>query len=269
MTARKAELCSMTWAEAAEAFKENPVILFPMGSIEQHGPHTPVGDYRYMTEVCRMVAEKTGAISVPTIPWGYSDTFKAFPGTLTVRPETLKAVLLDVADGLLRHGLDHIVFVCGHKGNMGVLEQVAREIRESQGIRTVTVEPLTWNDAALRRELYQTQTPATGHGSDPMCSIAMELFPDDVRMDLAEKGYTRDFWGLPMGASNLMFDGLPVTIYNDWHETAPNGVVGDPFIASPEVGKRVVERMVDVGVRFVEWFAQQDTRAVAQKSILK
>lgn len=264
---RKAELCSMTWTEAAEAFKENPVILLPMGSIEQHGPHTPVGDYRYMTEVCRMIAEKTGAISAPTIPWGYSDTFKAFPGTLTLRPETLKAVLLDVLDGFLRHGLDHIILVCGHKGNMAVLEQVARTVREEHGIRLVTVEPLTWNDLAFRKEMYKTENPPCGHGSDPMCSIAMELFPNDVRMDLAEEGYPREFWGLKSFGNQAQFEGFPVTIYHDYHELAPNGVVGDPFIADPEIGRRVVERMVDVGVRFVNWFAQQDTRCTPVRSL--
>lgn len=266
--ARKTELFRMTWTEAAEAFEKNPVVLLPMGSIEQHGPHCPVGDYRYMTEVCRRIAEKTDAIVVPTIPWGYSDAFEAFPGTLTVRPETLKNVVLDVLDGLLRHGLDHIVLVCGHKGNMSTLEQVARIVRKKHGVRLVTVEPLTWNDAALRRELYKTDKPPTGHGSDPMCSIAIELFPEDVRMDLAEEGHPYEFWGLPLGGgSGAKFEGYPVSVYSDWNEVAPNGVIGDPFIANAEVGRRVVEHMIDVGVRFVSWFKDQDTSYTPVRSV--
>lgn len=257
---QKHELFRMTWTEAAEAFEHNPVVLLPMGSIEQHGPHTPVGDYRYMTEVCRSIAERTGAIVAPTIPWGYSDSFKAFPGTMTLRPETLKALVLDNLDGFLRHGLDHIVLVCGHKGNMSTLEQVAREVKEKHGVRLVTIEPLTWNDTAMRKELYQTDKPPTGHGSDPMCSIAIDLFPDDVRMDLAEPGHPYRFWDLPLsGGGKASFEGYGISVYTDYNELAPNGVIGDPFIASADVGRRIVEHIVDVGVRFVEWFKQQDT----------
>ena len=58
----KVELCSMTWREAEEAFCRNPVVLIPMGSIEQHGPHVPMGDYRYATLVARRIAEQTGAV---------------------------------------------------------------------------------------------------------------------------------------------------------------------------------------------------------------
>src|SRR5512146_3032678 len=82
----KVELARMTWREAGESFRSNPVILLPMGSVEQHGPHVPVGDYRYATEVANRIALRTGAIVAPTIPWGYSEHFRPFPGTLSVRP---------------------------------------------------------------------------------------------------------------------------------------------------------------------------------------
>src|SRR5512145_2229165 len=99
----KVELCSMTWREAEAAFRENPVILLPMGSIEQHGPHVPVGDYRYATTVARRIAERSGgAIAAPTIPWGYSDYFRPFPGTLSIRPETLTLLLEDLCEGFTR-----------------------------------------------------------------------------------------------------------------------------------------------------------------------
>ena len=127
----KVEVERMTWREAQEAFGRNPVVLLPMGSVEQHGPHVPVGDYRYATVVARRIAEQAEAIVAPTIPWGYSEHFRPFPGTLSVRPETLTLLLEDTCDGFVRFGLDHLLFVCGHKGNMPILEQVANCARRT------------------------------------------------------------------------------------------------------------------------------------------
>ncbi len=258
---RKAELCSMTWREVQEAFSANPVILLPMGSIEQHGPQTPVGDYRYATEISRRIAERTGAISAPTIPWGYSEYFKGFPGCLTLQPDTLRAILEDTLDGFLRYDLDHFVFVCGHKGNMPILEHTARWVKEEYGLRIATIEPLSWLTNSFLNELYGTQDVATGHGSDPMASLAMYLFPNDVRMDLAEPGNPSSFQGRALaGMSQLNFEGFPVNLYFDTQEITPNGVFGDVSKASAAVGEKCMERMVDVGSRFVAWFAKLTTR---------
>lgn len=256
----KSELCSLTWTEVKDKFKHNPVILIPMGSIEQHGPTTPVGDYRYMTEICREVAERTGAISCPTIPWGYSEVFKNFPGTITIRPETLKAILKDHIDCFLRFGLDHIMFVCGHKGNIPILEQLGREIKEQYGLRVATIEPLGWFDEDWKKEVYGVKNADTGHGSDPMLSIAMHLFPEEVRMDLYEEGHEMKWEQHSLqGATNLLTDNNPWHIYLDYDEIAPNGVVGDAKYASPEVGQRTVERMVNISEKIVNEFAKIDT----------
>lgn len=258
---KKSALFRMTWKEVQEAFAKNPTILIPMGSIEQHGPQTPTGDYRYMDVVSDLIAQNTGAIHAPTIPWGYSEYFKHFPGCLTLKPDTLKAILFDTLDGFLRYKLDHFVFVCGHKGDMPILEQVAREIKDQHHIRIATIEPLSWLTGDFMRKVYGVEKIDIGHGSDPMTSIAMHLFPDDVRMDLLEKGNASAYAGMSVkGMSCLDFQGFPAYVYLDTNEIAPNGVLGDASHASAEAGKACVERMVKVGSDFVNWFTQQTTR---------
>jgi len=256
----KSELCSLTWTETKEKFKENPVILIPMGSIEQHGPTTPVGDYRYTTEICRQVAEKTGAISCPTIPWGYSEYFKNYPGTISIRPETLSMILEDHIDCLLRFGLDHIMFVCGHKGNLPIIEQLARKIKELHGLRVATIEPLSWFTDEWKREVYGKDQVNTGHGSDPMLSLAMHLFPEEVRMDLYEAG-NEPKWknNIVQGVSNFSSEGNNWHLYLDYDELAPNGVIGDPLLASQEVGSRTLNRLVEISATIVNTFANVDT----------
>lgn len=257
----KVELCSMTWREAEAAFRKNPVILIPMGSIEQHGPHVPVGDYRYATEVARRIAEQSGALAAPTVPWGYSDYFRPFPGTLSLRPETLTLLLQDISDGFLRFGLDHLLFICCHKGNLPIIEQVGRRLRESHRLRTATIEPWAWMTPAFKRAAYGSETVHIGHGSDPMGSLAMALYPDEVRKDLIEAGRPPEFGGLPFRTSSQAeFEGVPVYTYLDFDEVTANGVMGDPKLSSAEVGRKLLDHVVKIGSAFVRQFAGMPTR---------
>lgn len=257
----KAELASMTWAEAHEAFRKNPVILIPMGSIEEHGPATPVGDYRYTTEISRRIAEQTGAISCPTIPWGYSPYFKPFPGTISIRPETLTMVLEDHLDCLLRFGLDHIMFVCGHKGDLPILEQLGRRIKEEHKLRVATMEPIAWFTDEWKREVYGVEKPVTGHGTDPMQSFAMHLYPGEVRKDLVQPGNTPVWQGQRFqGTASTSTDGNVWHMYMDYNEITANGVIGDISLPSAEVGRRTLDRLVEIGAKVVRRFAEIETR---------
>ncbi len=257
----KAELCRMTWKEAEEAFRRNPVILIPLGSIEQHGPHVPVGDYRYADIVARRIAEATGAIAAPAVPWGYSEYFRPFPGTLSLRPETLTLLLQDICDGFTRFGLDHLLFICCHAGNMPVIEQVARKLRESHRLRTATIGPWTWLTPAFRREAYGDEKVTTAHGSDPMGSLAMATFPEDVRTDLMEAAPAPTFGGLTFQSSAMAtFEGVPVHVYLDFDEVTGNGVTGNPKVSSAEVGKKILDHVVSIGSKFVKQFATMPTR---------
>lgn len=263
----KSELCSLTWTEARNKFKENPVILIPMGSIEEHGPTTPVGDYRYMTEICRTVAEKTGALSCPTIPWGYSETFKPFPGTISIRPDTLAMILEDHIESLVRFDLDHIIFVCGHKGNLPILEQVGRKVKEKYDLRVATIEPLSWFSEDWKREVYGKDDAWLGHGADPMLSIAMHLFPDDVRMDLIEPGTFPEWNGKKVMGTNLTTKESNWHMYFDYNELTPNGVNGDPYIASESVGRQAVDRLIDISCAIVKEFSDMDTHIQTKHNI--
>jgi creatinine amidohydrolase len=257
----KAELCRMTWREAEEAFRANPVILIPLGSVEQHGPHVPVGDYRYADIVARRIAEATGAIAAPSVPWGYSDYFRPFPGTLSLRPETFTLLLQDICDGFTRFGLDHLLFVCCHQGNMPIIEQVARRLRETHRLRVATISPWSWLTPAFRKEAYGDEKVAIGHGSDPMGSLALATFPEDVRTDLMEAAPTPTFGGLGFQSSSIAtFEGVPVQVYLDFDEVTANGVMGDPKRSSAAVGNKILDHVVAIGSKFVQQFAALPTR---------
>ncbi|MFW6116629.1 MAG: creatininase family protein, partial [bacterium] len=130
----KVAIAMMTFAEFQELAKGNPPVLIPMGSVEEHGPQNPMGDYVLAEKIAHMVCERTGCILTPSIPFSYSEYFRKFPGTTTLRPETLFYLAEDVCNSLIYHGLDHLIFFNGHRGNNPILEHLGRKIRAEKGI---------------------------------------------------------------------------------------------------------------------------------------
>ncbi len=177
------------------------------------------------------------------------------------------AVVADLGECVLDHGCDHPMLVGGHAGNMPLLDQVGRDPRRRRRVGVATVQPLAWITPALRAEVYGSENPAIGHGSEPMHSPGMDLFPEDlrtgldVRTDLMEAGNPSVWRGQRVqGTSTVYVDGQPVHRYLNCEEITPNGVLGAPHPGSAEVGRRLVEHMVAVGARVVEWLRRVDTR---------
>ena len=133
-------LQDMTWEEAKEAFKTVRLGIIPTGSMEQHGPHLPVGtDFLIADRLAKGVAEKTDAIVTPTIPIGFASYHQDFEGTLAVTPEHLAAYYLDVVNSLLLFGVTHVLFINGHGGNAGALSTVCRDLRD-RGIPSAFIQ---------------------------------------------------------------------------------------------------------------------------------
>lgn len=259
--ARKTQLAAMTWKEAEEAFRDNPVIIVPNASIEQHGPQTPVGDYRVGEIVAERIAAGTGAIVAPMLPFGYSEAFRRFPGTVTLRAESIHNVMYDVVSNFLDHGLDHVMFLCCHHGNMPILEQVAHQIRRERGIVLGCVEPWRLHSPAFMAEVFNQQNPRHGHGTEPFASMSLHLFPDDVRTDLAEEEQRNEFPDIPLRGTNQMQIGdVTGVLYLDYLDVVPNGVIGDIQLANAEAGEKLLNRAVELGIEYVRIFERVETR---------
>ncbi len=121
----------LTWPQAQKAFASTSVVVIPIGSTEQHGPHLPLGtDFLVAQELARRLGERSNVIVTPTIPIGYAKYHTVFPGTLSVSEETLSRALVEICGDLLRYGTTHILFVDGHGGNMTALRQCGEWLRE-------------------------------------------------------------------------------------------------------------------------------------------
>ncbi len=261
MSVKKHELARMTFREAEEAFRKNPVILIPMGSTEQHGPQCPTGDFRIAEALSKAIAERTDSISAPVIPYSEGAAARKFPGAIPLSPETLYNVVWDVCQGFLRFDLDHIMLVCGDHGNVPILERLTRDLKDNNGVRVAMIEQFRWFTPSWLEEVYGRPSPPIAHGGDPITSLNLYLFPNDVRLDLVTPPERRKFQGLQVSSlSQVAFDDHTFYLPIDYTEISPNGVLGDASIARREIGERIWKRFIQIGVEIVERFKEVNTR---------
>lgn len=122
------ELC--TWSEVEDYLTRERAVLVPIGSTEQHGPIGIIGtDFVCAEVIARRVGAESKLLVAPTIPVGMARHHMAFPGSLTLRPETLMAVLRDYVWSFYQHGFRCVVFVNGHGGNIPTAQAALSNIR--------------------------------------------------------------------------------------------------------------------------------------------
>src|ERR1700730_17127534 len=116
VTARKVRMSELSWGEARPVYARNPLILLPMGSHEDQGPHAPMGDYLSADGIAELIARRavergTDTVVAPVLPFGGADYFGAMIGGIALGQATLRAVLTDVLACLVRHKLTRIVVI--------------------------------------------------------------------------------------------------------------------------------------------------------------
>ncbi|MDH3814731.1 MAG: creatininase family protein [Acidobacteriota bacterium] len=245
--ARPHLLGELTWPEAERRLREVDVALLPVGAIEQHGLHLPLDTDAFDADhMARRVAEACSdpkPLVLPLIPYGVSYHHDDFPGTISVGNEALSKMVYDVGMSCARHGITKLVIVNGHGGNTPTLQFAAQLINRNANIFTA-VDTGETSDVDLA-ELCET--PNDVHAGEIETSTALAVRPDLVRMDRAER-FVPDF-------SNQYLD-FSARRSVEWYartlKISPNGVLGDPTLASAEKGRRMWKIMVANLVELVE-----------------
>lgn len=267
MPLTKRRLAELTGGEMREIAPRKPVILLPLGSHEDQGPHAPMGDFLSADGVAVRIAARaaeagTETYVAPVLPFGGADFFASMPGGISLSQTTLRAVLDEMLACLLRHGLTRIIVINGHAGNVQPIHDATQKIWLERQVMIPSLYlwrvgygllPAILGADAARR--------ASGHGADPLTSVAMHLFPDLIRHDLIPPAEAPPaFRGMPIsGFGTVDFDGAEIAVPLEVEQIAPNGVFkGDPRLCSPETGAALVERLADIGARLAARVAGWD-----------
>ncbi len=219
-----------------------------VGSTEQHGPHLPtMTDTRIAEDVANRVAAKLGnALQARTVAVGVSEHHVSFGGTISLRPETLRMIVLDYIRSLAACGFSRIVFLPCHGGNFGTVEKTIEEARpEHPNVKIVGYTDLMkFADVsnAMSAEFGVSEGEAGAHAGENETSMMLALEGALVARDRFEAGYV----GL-LGENEVrvIFEkGMPAL--------TKNGVLGDPGKSSAEKGEIYLERLAEFLAREVE-----------------
>ncbi|MFC7705540.1 creatininase family protein [Plastorhodobacter daqingensis] len=258
----KHALKDMTVAEFRDRLADEPVILLPMGSHEEQGPHAPMGDYLLAEEIALRAAAASGAIAAPCLPFGYAEFFRGFPGGIQLRATTFRAVVEDMVTAFLDHDIRRILILNGHSTNAALIDEVLRDIRRRTGVIVGSVDLWRAIPDALWAQVHGPEAGrARGHGGDPVTSVSMYLRPDAMRPDLMQAARPAQAMGLPATVSGVRFEGAALNLPLDAQELFPDGMLGgDPALASVETGRRIVEHLTGHCARLVAHLRGQDPR---------
>lgn len=233
-------LTEMTWPEIQEALKTVEIAIIPVGAHEQHGPH--------MTESCDAVlaeamasklAERMHpkALVTPTVPMGISPHHMNFPGTITLRPETLLSVLRDMVESLKRHGIRRVLFMNGHGGNQSLLNTACATLSQELEVECYFAKTTASAKGAISRHVH---SKLYGHSCEREISEAMYLAPQLIRQDKLVKGDINHG-----GRWEALRPGNAIQGYYTYDEMTHNGNIGDATKASLEAGQEIVEEALD------------------------
>lgn len=259
---RKHLLKDLTFVEFRERMAEEPVILIPLGSVEEQGPMAPMGDFMLTERIGTLAAERADAIAAPVIPFGHADYFRPVPGGIALRPETFSAVLEDICVNFLDHDLSRLVILNGHSGNYPLIDQVIRKLKRERRVLVPCLNLWRLVPASLWQELYG-ETGNQGHGADPLTSVYLHLFPELMRMDLAAPAEAEGaLLGLPTtGLAAVRFRDQEINLAVDVTDHSLNGITaGDPRRSSAEAGARITEHLVELVSAFCRHMRSVDPR---------
>lgn len=235
-------MAEMSWEQVQEYLARDRRVILPLGATEEHGRHLGLGtDFTEAEAIARGTGERTGVAVAPALNYGMSHSLLAFPGTLSLRPATLMAVLEDLFRSLHHHGFRRVLVVNGHGGNAAALGSTLNVLAgELPDLRAKIFE--WWTDA----ESYQVVTDMLGpqqgsHASPGETAFMLAVRPAAVHL---ERLTGRDAPVKPSREHTAM---------HTFRDKYPDGIMGlDPGKATREAGEKLLTKSIEICARELE-----------------
>jgi creatinine amidohydrolase len=240
-------MSEMKWVDIQEAMNRGfSTVVFGVGSNEQHGPHLPTcTDSLIADDLANRVAKKLGkTLQAPTINVGCSEHHMAFPGTIDVKPETLKSLIRDYCVSLEKNGFKNIIILPSHGGDFNPVREATDELNQSlEHANVISYTNLT----GLLRFLagfslkHGVSAPESGaHAGESETSMVLAIRKDLVDMKRAEPGFVGNYE-----------EKIPIIWKQGIKAVTNNGVVGDPRKAEGGKGQEYMELWAEKMADFV------------------
>jgi creatinine amidohydrolase len=227
----------ITMDDFKRGLKKTKTMIIPFGTVEEHGKHLPLStDTIIATEVLKIIVERKRVFVAPPIHYGVCTSTSQHPGTISISPDTLRRLTLDIVKDAFRKGMRNIILVSGHGGglHMNALKEVAEIlVVEIEDLKIAVVSPyeLLWKEIA---EIAHTKNDS--HAGEIETSLLMALRPELVK-----------------GRSKEEYPNFPKPlVVKEKLKYWPGGVWGNPEKASKKKGQRVIQLIVDKMLEIIE-----------------
>lgn len=233
-----ADFSRTPWVDVARRIEDGALAVLALGACEQHGAHLPLTTDSDMAHgVSKRLAEELDALLLPPIAYGDAWTASAYPGTISISPRTLQAMMEDIGHELLRMGVQGLVIVNGHFGNREPMLLAAR------ALATAGLPVCHLDYPGLERlagEICDSQPAGPGfyHADEVETAIMLAVAPEGVDMERAEPSYP-DF-PQTFGSEPMQF-----------RDFNPSGVFGDPRPATAAKGEALIAGILGESLRIV------------------
>jgi creatinine amidohydrolase len=253
----------LNWPQAQAAFEAGAMAVLPVGSLEQHGRHLAIstdnvlGDALAAASVQGAVARGVRVLLCPPLHYGYTMHNMDFPGTMTLRTETLLAVGVDLVTSLVHHGCQKIVLLNSHGSNWSILDLVSRQVMNRHPeVLVAAIFPIKMAAAELEKLREAKQTGGMSHGCELETSLMLYLRPELVDMDKAvhdiSQPDSRFYW------RDILRGSRGVALADLTRHASRTGLVGDPTVATAEKGRQFFDLIVSATVEFLVEFSLRD-----------
>jgi creatinine amidohydrolase len=248
----------LNWPDMREVIAQQPAVLLPFGTVEDHGPHLPLNTDNVIVEaICLEAARRAlGEILVmPLMPYGLDEHHMDFPGAVSVDMQTLISCVADIALSAAYHGFTHILIVNGHGSNASIADLAARRVVLESGAICGAMSPNAAIDPTLAEPTFshmrRSVPGGVAHAGEYETAMMLHLRPDLVDVDRA----VEEMGQITLEYFNWDHPGPSVLSWQDWwSRMSESGVCGDPTVATAEFGRALFETTVENLIRFVREF---------------
>jgi len=213
-------LSKMNYKEVEKYLEKSDAVLIPVGSLENHGLHMPLGtDTLIPDEIARLLNEKSSVLIAPTVNYGATDDLMGFPGTVSIGTEGLIRLLCAITDSLYEYGFRHFLILNGHGGNTAAIQAVGSRLYR----KGAYLANLNW--WLMAGQINPEWAGGHGGGEETAAVMAADEslikkeyldLPEGIKNDLGDN--------LPYGAwTNINYKGVSVTVPRAIRDITDNG----------------------------------------------
>lgn len=233
----------------ASGLAARTIAVLPVAATEQHGPHLPLSVDTVLvdgiiTASLEQLPTDVPVLFLPTQAVGLSPEHARFPGTLTLKNETILRLWTDIAESVAAAGIRKLVLFNSHGGHVGVMDLVARDLRARLDMLVYSVSwfnlPLADAQGRNVHALFSAEEHRFGiHGGDIETSMMLAL--DPARVDMAQARHFESRAQARAGAFEILGNGKSAKLGWQTQDYNPAGAVGHAANATAEKGQALVD----------------------------